>query len=56
MLAAACAPSPLSQIVLVVSRSLLAAGRVRDRILQIADVAGPARAETARLMEASWLG
>ena len=56
MLAAAYALSLLSQTVMVVSRSLLAADRAKDRILQIADVAGPARAETARLMEASWLG
>ena len=56
MLAAAWTLSPLSQTVMVVSRSLLAADRAKDRILRIAAVAGPARAETARMMAASWLG
>lgn len=56
MLAAAYAPSPLSQTAMAASRSLLAADRARDRILQTAGVAEPARAETERTMEASWLG
>ena len=56
MLAAAYALSLLSQTVMVVSRSLIAADRAKDRILQIAGVAEPARAETARMTGASWLG
>ena len=55
-LAAACAPCPLSLTALVVSQSLSAAGRAKARLLQIAGAGGPARAETARMTGASWLG